>query len=82
MDGDIQSGSIGKDNKWTGNQTFYYSDGSIENKTAKGKKQAVKEPKQALFGTGKAKNRWMQTLTGDCTRIYSSFKFMWFVHLS
>ena len=55
MDGDIQIGSIRND-KWTGNQTFYYNDGSVENKTAKGKKQVVKEPTQALFGTGKAKN--------------------------
>ena len=58
MDGDIQIGSI-KNNKWTGNQTFYYSDGSIENKSSKGKKSAVTEPKQALFGTGKAKNKWV-----------------------
>ena len=57
MDGDIQIGAIGKNHKWAGNQTFYYSDGSIENKSAKGKKSAVKEPKQALFGTGKAKNK-------------------------
>ena len=57
QDGDIQIGSI-KNNKWAGAQTLYYSDGSIENKSAKGKKSAVKEPKQALFGTGKAKNQW------------------------
>ena len=56
MDGDIQIGSI-KNNKWAGNQTFYYSDGSIENKSSKGKKSTVTEPKQALFGTGKAKNK-------------------------
>ena len=56
MDNETQIGSI-KNNKWSGYQTQYYSDGSVENKDDKGKKKAVEEPKDAFFGTGKAKNK-------------------------